>query len=103
LQWQGKEPSWRRIGKRFVPDMATRNYPSYAVQILNQGIAETFVFTLYTAKLSATEREWWYSKKPARELTSAQIQANSQNENSENSIPLFREQAKGDLTGRSQP
>jgi hypothetical protein len=77
LQWQGKEPSWRRIGKRFVPDMSTRNYPSYAVQILNQGIAETFVFTLYTAKLSATEREWWYSKKPDRERTSNQTQASS--------------------------
>jgi hypothetical protein len=64
LQWGGKEPSWRRIGKRFVPDLAVQNSPSYAVEILGQDHSgEPFVLTLYSVKLSPSLREWWYSKK----------------------------------------
>jgi hypothetical protein len=63
IEWHGKEPSWRRIGKRFVPDLAARNYPSYAVEILDQGASKAFVMTVFTAKLSAAEREWWYSRR----------------------------------------
>lgn len=77
LEWRGKEPSWRRIGKRFIPDLATRNYPSYAVQILDQGISKMFVMTLFTTKLSAAEREWWYSRKvlePALEAEASGMQ-----------------------------
>ena len=33
LAWRSKEPSWRRIGSRFVADMASRKCPSYSVQI----------------------------------------------------------------------
>ncbi|MBW4552686.1 MAG: hypothetical protein KME35_16485 [Aphanocapsa sp. GSE-SYN-MK-11-07L] len=63
LQWRGKEPSWRRVGKRLTPDMATKKHPSYSVQILGQGAKDPFVITLYTVKLSAAEREWWCAKK----------------------------------------
>lgn len=63
LQWRGKEPSWRRIGKRFVPDMATRHYPSYCVEIVGQGYrAKPLITTLYTAKLPPDLRGWWYAK-----------------------------------------
>jgi hypothetical protein len=66
IQWRGKEPSWRRIGKRFTPDLAVRNSPSYAVEILGQDYAgEPFVLTLYSVKLPPSLREWWYSKKLA--------------------------------------
>ncbi|MGD1906392.1 MAG: hypothetical protein ACFB0C_10410 [Leptolyngbyaceae cyanobacterium] len=64
LQWRSKEPSWRRIGKRFVPDIATRRYPSYSVEILGQGYrANPFVTTLYTARLPPDLQNWWYSKR----------------------------------------
>jgi hypothetical protein len=64
LQWRSKEPSWRRIGRRFVADMATRRFPSYSVEIVGQGYrGEPFVTTLYTAKLSTEEQNWWYTKR----------------------------------------
>ena len=64
LQWRGKEPSWRRIGRRLVPDMATQRFPSYSVEIVGQGYrAETFVTTLYTAKLSTELQHWWHAKR----------------------------------------
>lgn len=63
LQWRGKEPSWRRVGKRLVPDMATRKSPSYCVEIAGQGYrAQSFVTTLYTAKLDRATQAWWYSR-----------------------------------------
>lgn len=64
LQWRGKEPSWRRIGKRLVPDMATRKFPSYSVEIVGQNYrGEAFVTTLYTVQLSSKEQNWWYTKR----------------------------------------
>ncbi|MBE9156224.1 hypothetical protein IQ265_05185 [Nodosilinea sp. LEGE 06152] len=63
LQWRGKEPSWRRIGKRLVPDMATRKSPSYCVEIVGQGYgAQSFVTTLYTAKLDRATQSWWHTR-----------------------------------------
>lgn len=62
LEWRGKEPSWRRIGKRYVPDLATKTHPSYSVEILGQGCSgKTIEITLYSVKLSPTEQEWWYA------------------------------------------
>ena len=62
---RSKEPSWRRIGSRFVADMASRKCPSYSVQILEPGSkpVET-VITLFSKKFSSDIQEWWYSKKP---------------------------------------
>ena len=37
LAWRSKEPSWRRVGRRFVPDLAARRCPSYAVELLQPG------------------------------------------------------------------
>lgn len=65
LQWRGKEPSWRRIGKRFVADLATRNSPSYSVEVVGQEYSgRTFVVTLYAVKLPQPVRDWWLAKKP---------------------------------------
>lgn len=69
LQWRGKEPSWRRIGRQFVLDMATRGHPTYSVEFLEPGhsrrdrdpLAEPHLLTLYWAKLSPLMSEWWYS------------------------------------------
>ncbi len=70
LQWRGKEPSWRRIGRRFVLDMATRGHPTYSVEILEQGgdryavssaASEPLVLTLYWVKMPQPMNEWWYS------------------------------------------
>lgn len=62
LQWRGKEPSWRRIGRRFVVDMATRRVPSYCVEILGQGYhSQPFVTTLYPDPLDEATRQWWHT------------------------------------------
>jgi hypothetical protein len=79
LQWRGKEPSWRRIGKRFVADLATKNSPSYCVEVVGQEYGgRTFVVTLYAVKLPQPVREWWYSKKtPAVNLDSSETSNNA--------------------------
>jgi hypothetical protein len=64
IEWRSKEPSWRRIGKRFTPDMATRNSPSYSVEILgSEKKGEPLVVTLYPVRLSPEMRQWWHSKR----------------------------------------
>lgn len=69
LDWRGKEPSWRRIGKRFIADMATKHSPSYCVEVLSpQGIQQPFVITLYWVKLFPSVQQWWYSVKPPNQL-----------------------------------
>ena len=65
LAWRSKEPSWRRIGRRFVPDLAARRCPSYAVELLQPGSRPTTtVLTLFPQRLSPELQEWWYSKLP---------------------------------------
>lgn len=72
LQWRGKEPSWRRIGKRFVPDLATKRFPSYSVEIVGPGYrSESFVTTLFTAKLSPERQTWWYTRRIAEAINDA--------------------------------
>jgi hypothetical protein len=66
LAWRSKEPSWRRIGRRLVPDLAARRCPSYAVELLQPGSRPTrTVLTLFAVRLSPALQEWWYSKQPA--------------------------------------
>jgi hypothetical protein len=66
LQWKGKQPSWNRIGKRFVPDIAASRCPSYSVLARDlHGNQWEQVFTLYYERLTPFERAWWYSKVPA--------------------------------------
>ncbi|WP_261789863.1 hypothetical protein [Synechococcus elongatus] len=63
LQWRGKEPSWRRIGRRFVVDLATRRSPSYAVEILEPGHqSQPVVITFYSVKLSPEQQAWWHAR-----------------------------------------
>ncbi|NJL85006.1 MAG: hypothetical protein HC886_01965 [Leptolyngbyaceae cyanobacterium SM1_1_3] len=63
LQWRGKEPSWRRVGRQLVPDMATRKFASYSVEIIGQSYrSEPFVITLYTFLLPPQQQQWWYAK-----------------------------------------
>ncbi|MEM7065233.1 MAG: hypothetical protein AAF572_18990 [Cyanobacteria bacterium P01_B01_bin.77] len=64
LQWRGKEPSWRRIGMRFIVDLATKCHPSYCVEIIGQGYrAQPIVITLYTSQLSKEMQHWWHTKR----------------------------------------
>lgn len=63
LCWKGKEPFWNRVGKRFVPDLATKRSPSYCVKQVDYPEAEPFVMTLYWMKLSAEQQAWWYVKR----------------------------------------
>ncbi len=65
LAWRSKEPSWRRIGKRFVPDIAAQKCPSYSVEILQPGFKPTrTVLTLFQDRFQSDLQEWWYSRHP---------------------------------------
>ena len=65
IAWRSKEPSWRRIGARYVADMASRRCPSYSVEILEPGSKPVnTVITFFSEKFSTEIQEWWYSKKP---------------------------------------
>lgn len=64
LQWRGKEPSWRRIGRRFIVDLATKRHPSYCVEIIGQGYrAQPIVVTLYMNNFSSEMQNWWHTKR----------------------------------------
>ena len=63
--WRGKQPSWNRQGKRFVPDLACQRCPSYAVIGRDaQGNAWHEVITIFWEKLTPELRQWWITKKP---------------------------------------
>ena len=65
LAWRSKEPSWRRVGRRFVPDLAARRSPSYAVELLQPGSRPTStVLTLFSQQFAREFQEWWYSRHP---------------------------------------
>lgn len=66
LAWKGKQPSWNRIGKRYVPDMATTRCPSYSVHGYDHhGNSWESVVTFYEESLTKAERRWWIWKGPA--------------------------------------
>ena len=65
LAWRSKEPSWRRIGRRFVADLAARRCPSYSVELLEPGSRLNItVLTLFSQGLTPELQEWWYSRRP---------------------------------------
>ena len=65
LSWKGREPSWKRTGKRFVPDIAAQKCPSYWVEIIQPGVKSTkIILTSYSERLDSNLEEWWYSKRP---------------------------------------
>jgi hypothetical protein len=65
LNWRGKQPSWNRIGHRFVPDMSASRCPSYYVQAWDQHGNTWFqVLSLYDCKLTKAEKRWWTWKGP---------------------------------------
>jgi hypothetical protein len=86
LQWRGKEPSWRRIGRRFVPDLGTKRHPSYSVEIVGQGLGpspnlsqgdgqnllEPMIITLYPVQLPPAVRDWWHADKPLSQSLAGQ-------------------------------
>lgn len=65
LAWKGKQPSWNRIGKRFVPDLACSRCPSFAVKGYDQwGNHWEQVLTLYHDRLEGRLKKSWYAKVP---------------------------------------
>ena len=65
LAWKGKQPSWNRIGRRFVGDISTLRCPSYNVIGRDRyGATWEAVVTDYPYRLDNDERRWWNSKIP---------------------------------------
>ncbi|XHX80925.1 MAG: hypothetical protein RBJ76_13625 [Stenomitos frigidus ULC029] len=64
LQWRGKAPSWNRIGKRYVADLATKRAPSYSVVLVGGTESYASVITLYYKPLTDAEKEWWFTPPP---------------------------------------
>jgi hypothetical protein len=74
LTFRGKQPSWRRIGRRFVPDIATLRHPSYCVQLLdefNRPVGHPFITTFFWLQLSPKQSEWWTTKRSTTGLDSS--------------------------------
>lgn len=66
IAWKGKQPSWNRIGRRFVPDLAASRCPSYSVVGVDHwGNQWEQVITLYYQRLGQQEKQWWITQKPA--------------------------------------
>lgn len=66
LQWRGKQPSWNRIGKRLIADIAASKCPSYYAECTDmQGHSWEQVLTFYDQRLHREAQKWWYSKVPA--------------------------------------
>ena len=71
LSWKGREPSWKRVGKRLVPDIAAQRCPSYSVEIIQPGEKSTItILTSYSERLDSNLEEWWYSKRPRSRVSS---------------------------------
>ena len=65
LQWRGKQPSWNRVGKRFIADIAAARCPSYQVEGVDAyGNTWEETLTLYSEKLTPDLKQWWITKKP---------------------------------------
>jgi hypothetical protein len=63
LSWKGKEPSWRRVGPRYVPDISSRRCHSYSVVGRDiWGNEWTQVVTLFYERLDPLLQSWWYWK-----------------------------------------
>lgn len=65
MLWKGKQPSWNRVGKRFVADLACVRHPSYSVEGWdNYGSHWDNVVTFFEENLTTAERKWWVWKGP---------------------------------------
>ncbi|MGC1306336.1 MAG: hypothetical protein WA885_03845 [Phormidesmis sp.] len=96
VQWRSKEPSWRRVGRRFTVDLATRNRPSYCVEIVGQSYrSEPIVMTIYTEKLPMGLRDWWHSQRVSQvqKLAVANSSRIPQPQNPKNSPETIASQA----------
>ena len=69
LQWRGKQPSWNRIGCRFIADIGCKRFESYAVMGIDAwGASWSGVQTFYNRpKLSKEEAKWWYHPRNERQ------------------------------------
>lgn len=66
LSWKGKEPSWNRVGRRFVPDISASRCPAFAVKGRDAwGNEWEQTLVLYHDRLEGDLRKSWYAKVPA--------------------------------------
>lgn len=66
LVWKGKQPSWNRVGRRFVPDLAASRCPAYSVRAADAwGHAWEQVLVIYHDRLEGALSKSWYAKVPA--------------------------------------
>lgn len=63
LSFRGKQPSWKRVGKRFVPDIGTSKYEVYQVALINRfGEYAGYYYWVFTYKdMGEDLKQWWYS------------------------------------------
>ncbi len=61
LAWRGKQPSWRRVGKRLIPDLSGKNSACYVVELVSCQGAVAQVKVLSWVELSPALKKWWYS------------------------------------------
>lgn len=86
LEFKGKQPSWRRIGRRFVPDVAAKTSPSYCVELVDYPEAAPVVMTLHWLRLSPEPQRWWYSKRLSIVAESLRFGISSQQRQTANNV-----------------
>ncbi len=66
LGWKGKQPSWRREGIRFTPDLASKSHPTYSVHLTGGPASNppSITYTLFHINLEPQVKEWWYTPTP---------------------------------------
>lgn len=65
LSWRGREPSWNRTGRRFVPDLAASRCPAYSVKACdNWGNTWHQTLIMYHDRLDGHLKTSWYWKGP---------------------------------------
>lgn len=62
LNWKGKQPSWRRIGRRFINDMSASNSEVYYVKLIDSNFENLsysyWVFTYW--EMEESLKKWWH-------------------------------------------
>lgn len=68
LEYKGKQPSWNRQGKRFIPNITSKDCETYNVKLLNHKCRNIFTYSFSYYKINKEKRDWWITKLPKHKL-----------------------------------
>lgn len=68
IGWKGKQPSWNRRGKRFIPDISTKKCENYSVKLLHYTQRKPLCWS-FTYWIMGNELRRWWIDTTQREIT----------------------------------